>query len=110
LVRKNPSGSEQTKLYCDSGAGRIAVDTTRAGQQRVKDVFQGPFIFRSDKITTIDVYVDRSLIEAYFDSYRALSARAYPTYRDATGIELFTEGGNIAIPRIEVYTMNSIFK
>jgi sucrose-6-phosphate hydrolase SacC (GH32 family) len=108
-VRKTPGDSEYTRLYCDVGAGRIGVDTTNAGQQEKKANTSGPFTFKSDKTTTIDVYVDRSLVEVYFDSSRSVSARAYPANRDSTGIEMFAEGGDITVPRIEVYTMKSIF-
>jgi beta-fructofuranosidase len=108
-VRKNPSGTEYVKLYCSPGGNSIGVDTNRAGQVKVKADSSGPFTFKSDKTTVIDVYADRSLIEAYVDSGRALTARTYPANLDSTGIELFAEGGDITVSRLEVYTMLSIF-
>lgn len=60
-------------------------------------------------ICTSEIYVDRSLVEAFFNDYKAISIRAYTEEPDSRGISLSAEG-SVAIESLYVATMGSIFE
>ncbi len=55
-----------------------------------------------------EIYIDRSLVEAFFNDYKAISMRAYTESPDSQGICL-TADGIITIRRLYVADMQSIF-
>ncbi|MBR1759513.1 MAG: GH32 C-terminal domain-containing protein [Lachnospiraceae bacterium] len=61
-----------------------------------------------DGVISIEIYIDRSLVEGYFDDYKAISIRAYPEEEDSKGIDLFATG-NVTITDLYVASMSSIF-
>ncbi len=58
---------------------------------------------------SMEIYVDRSLVEAFFNDYKSISIRAYTEEPDSHAINLFAEG-NIAIESLYVASMGSIFE
>lgn len=61
-----------------------------------------------DEILSVEIYLDRSLVEAFFEESKAISIRAYPEDRSSQAISLFAEG-DVTIVSIYVATMESIF-
>ena len=61
-----------------------------------------------DGILSFEIYLDRSLVEAFFENSKAISIRAYPEDRNSRDISLFAEG-EVRIVSIYVATMGSIF-
>lgn len=57
---------------------------------------------------TMDIYVDRSLVEAFFNQYKSISIRAYTEEPDSQAIDLFATG-DVTVERLYVATMGSIF-
>lgn len=58
---------------------------------------------------TMDIYIDRSLVEAFFNEYKAISIRAYVEDPNSQGVSLFVEG-DVTIESLHVATMGSIFE
>ena len=61
-----------------------------------------------DGTITMDIYVDRSLVEAFFNAYKSISSRAYTEDPDSQGIDLFADG-DVIIESLHVAVMGSIF-
>ena len=61
-----------------------------------------------DGTITMEIYIDRSLVEGFFNDYKAISIRAYPEQRDSKAIELFATG-EVRILELYVASMSSIF-
>lgn len=57
----------------------------------------------------MEIYIDRSLVEGFFNDYKAISIRAYTEGPDSHGIDLFSTG-NVTIESLYVAAMSSIFK
>ena len=66
------------------------------------------FLPNEDGKITMDIYVDRSLVEAFFNEYRSISIRAYVEDPNSQGISLSSEG-HVVIEKLYVATMGSIF-
>ncbi|MBQ6235331.1 MAG: GH32 C-terminal domain-containing protein [Clostridia bacterium] len=61
-----------------------------------------------DGTITMEIYIDRSLVEGFFNDYKAISIRAYPEQKDSKAIELFA-AGDVSITELYVASMSSIF-
>ena len=61
-----------------------------------------------DGTISMEIYVDRSLVEAFFNDYKAISIRAYTDDPDSHAIDLFA-GGSVTIESLYVARMGSIF-
>jgi len=61
-----------------------------------------------DGTITMDIYVDRSLVEAFFNEYKAISIRSYVEDPASQAIDLFATG-EVTIESLYVATMGSIF-
>lgn len=59
-------------------------------------------------ILEMNIYVDRSLVEAFFNSDKAITTRAYTVDPESQGISLFAQG-EASIRSLRVATMGSIF-
>ena len=57
---------------------------------------------------TMDIYIDRSLVEGFFNEYKAISIRAYVEEVTSQAINLFAEG-DVVIESLYVAAMGSIF-
>lgn len=57
---------------------------------------------------TMDIYVDRSLVEAFFNEYKSISIRSYVEDPASQSINLFATG-DVTIDSLYVATMGSIF-
>ena len=57
---------------------------------------------------TMDIYIDRSLVEGFFNEYKAISIRAYVEDPSSQGMGLFATG-DVTIESLYVATMGSIF-
>lgn len=58
---------------------------------------------------SMEIYVDRSLVEAFFNDYKAISIRAYTDDQNSHAINLFAEG-SVTIESLYVASMGSIFE
>ena len=56
----------------------------------------------------IDIYLDRSLTEAFYDGFKAVTARFYPNDRNSMGLSLYADG-EVEIVSLHVAEMKSIF-
>ena len=61
-----------------------------------------------DGTVTIELFIDRSLVEGFFNDYKAISIRAYPEEKDSKAIELYATG-TVQIRELYVASMSSIF-
>lgn len=62
----------------------------------------------ADGTLTMDIYVDRSLVEAFFNESKSLSIRAYTEEPDSHGISFFADG-SVTIESLYIAGMGSIF-
>lgn len=62
-----------------------------------------------DTILSLEIYVDRSLVEAFFEDSKSISIRSYPEGGESRGISLSAEG-EVQIVSLYVASMNSIFE
>ena len=63
-----------------------------------------------DGITTIRIFLDRSVVEAFADERTALSVRAFPTLDSSTHIKFLSRGSESRIIEMRCWQMRSIYE
>ena len=98
---------DRTGFVYDVAAETIHGSTENRGEGcNVKNVSGA--LPNQDGTITMDIYVDRSLVEAFFNEYRSISIRAYVEDPNSQGISL-NATGDVQILSLYVATMGSIF-
>ena len=98
---------DETSYTYDAENGLIQGRTENKGEgAKVKSVSGA--LENQDDILSVEIYLDRSLAEAFFENSKAISIRAYPEDRDSHNISLFADG-DVTIVSIYAATMESIF-
>jgi sucrose-6-phosphate hydrolase SacC (GH32 family) len=101
------------KWDCTSFTYEVAAETIHGSTEnrgegcKVKNV-SGALTCEDGRIT-MDIYVDRSLVEAFFNESRSISIRSYVEDPASQGISL-NGTGDIVIEELYVAAMGSIFK
>ncbi len=76
--------------------------------QGAKSNFVSGYLPNEDGTIEIEIFIDRSLVEAFFNDYKAISIRAYTEDPASQAIDLFSDG-EIVILDLYVAVMGSIF-
>ncbi|TXS47923.1 glycoside hydrolase [Streptomyces sp. or43] len=108
-VLRSPGDEERTRLFYDPAAGQLGVDRTRSGNNSSAEgdlgIQKGPLTLTNGELT-LDVFLDRSMIEAYANSHKSITTRAYPFRQDSLGLRLFGDGS--VIKSMTVWKMGSM--
>ncbi|CAM5334220.1 hypothetical protein SGLAM104S_07093 [Streptomyces glaucescens] len=74
------------------------MDRSRSGNHSSAEpnlgVHKGPLALSNGQLT-LEVFVDRSVIEAYANSHKSITTRAYPFRQDSLGLRLFGDGSTV---------------
>lgn len=105
---KSDGDKDRTTLSYDPAAGVIYGNTQNRGKGAKRAEVSGDFTPEGSSLT-LDIFVDRSLVEAFFNNDKAISMRAYVKEPTSTGILLFSEGGDLEILSLKVTRLTSIF-
>lgn len=103
---KSDGDSDRTSYTYDAGTRTIAGDTSNKGSAASLNHVSGPLSLEDGKLC-MEIYIDRSLVEAYFNDTRSISMRAYGDH-DSQGIQLFSDG-NVLVESLYVTKMQSIY-
>ena len=98
---------DATRFTYEKASGTINGRTENKGQGAKASSVSG-VLTDGDGILSFEVYVDRSLVEAFFEDTKAISLRAYPEERDSKAISVEAEG-EVTIKKLYVAAMGSIF-
>ena len=98
---------DATSLSYDAAEGIINGFTENKGEGAKAKSVSGSLPIE-DGILTLEIYIDRSLVEGFFNDYKAISIRAYPEEKESKGIDLFASG-DVNIRELYVASMSSIF-
>ena len=96
-----------TTFRYDVAGAAIYGKTENKGEGAKSNSVSGTLPNEDGKIT-MEIYIDRSLVEGFFNSYKAISIRAYTEEKASHGINLFATG-SVTIESLYVASMGSIF-
>lgn len=106
-IQLKTDGDEDRTAYTYSVKnGTISGDTSNKGSAASTSHVSGPLPLEDGKLF-VEIYVDRSLAEAFFNDLKSLSIRSYCAY-DSQGIELFADG-EVTVESLYAAEMQSIY-
>lgn len=109
LAFKQNGEGDESKFTYDTASGRLTGSTTNRGDGASAMPGSGVLPLKDGKLT-MRVYIDRSLVEGFFNGDKALSLRSYPEDpASAQGLSVFAEGG-VTLDRLYVASMGSIYE
>lgn len=85
----------------------ISAYTKNKGSEAATNSTSGPLPLKNGKLT-MEIYIDRSLIEAFFNDTKSISMRTYSKY-DSQGIQLFADEDAVEVEELYVAEMKSIY-
>jgi beta-fructofuranosidase len=99
-VLRSPDGEEKTVILFDNVHLRLEVGDQTGDFQ----------ILPGEDTLKLHIFVDRSVIEVYANNREALVCRAYPKRPDSLGVRLITQGETARFRKVDVWTVNSIWR
>lgn len=97
---------DETEFRCSPTAGVISGMTQTRGSEATPGRVSGPLEL-SGPTAKIEIFIDRSLVEGFFNDTKAISIRSYSEF-EAQGMQVFAEGTSY-IKELYVARMESIF-
>lgn len=105
-LKKSSSGTDQTMFYYDSSSKTIIGSTQNSGKNASVGRVSG--LLQIEDTLIVEIFVDRSLIEAFFNNEKAISIRTYPE-KGSNEVELFSEGGEVLVLDFIMGEVESIY-
>ncbi len=107
-INMKQGGKWDATTYTYDVAGQtISGHTENKGEGCKAASVSGELPVKDGKLT-MEIYIDRSLVEGFFNDYKSISIRAYTDEPDSHGIDLFATG-TVSIDELYVARMGSIF-
>ena len=106
LTCKAEGRRNQTTFTCYPAKGTVDGYTSNRGKGAAVTVVEGPAPLK-DGTMTMEIFIDRSLVECYFNGDKAISVRSYAS-PDAGQIRLF--GGEVEVLSLRVCAVSSIYR
>ena len=107
LTCKAEGRRNQTTFTCYTAKGTMDGYTSNRGKGAAVSVVEGTLPLK-DGTMTMEIFIDRSLVEGFFNQDKAISIRSYAA-PEARKISLFAEG-ELLVTELQVYTVSSIYE
>jgi sucrose-6-phosphate hydrolase SacC (GH32 family) len=110
--RCSPGGEEETLLYYDRKESVLSVDRNKSSLDELADWdrgVQGGRLELNGENLMLQIYLDRSMVEAYANELKSLTTRVYPSLPDALGIQIWADG-TLTVKSMEIWEMKPAFE
>ena len=107
-INLKQGGKWDCTTYTYDAASETIFGSTENRGEGCKTKTVSGWLPNEDGTITMDIYVDRSLVEAFFNEYKSISIRSYVEDPNSQAMDLFATG-NVTIKSLYVATMGSIF-
>lgn len=106
ITVKSGGDRDETVFTYSKASGTISASTRNRGKAAKTGYVSGPLTVEDD-LLTLEVYIDRSLVEAFCNDTKSISVRSYSDFH-SRGIRLEADG-NVTIRSISAAPMKSIY-
>ncbi len=103
---KSDGNRNMTSFTYSTKEGKIFGNTKNKGSVASTNNVSGELSLKNSKLT-MEIYIDRSLVEAFFNDTKSISMRSYAAY-DAQKVELFADG-DVVLDDLYIAKMKSIY-
>jgi beta-fructofuranosidase len=112
IVRRSPSGSEETSIGYSRTRKMLLLDTRKSSQnpETKKGVDEGLLELGPHEALKLKIFLDGSVVEIFANGRAVLTGRIYPTRADSLGLAFYAQGGRTRLASLDVYEMSAISK
>ena len=103
---KSNGDTDMTSYTYSVENGTISGDTRNKGGAASPNHVSGPLLLEDGKLI-MEIYIDRSLVEAFFNDTKSISMRSYSDY-DSQGIQLVADS-DILVDNLYITDVQSIY-
>ncbi len=122
----SPDGKEETVVKYDPVAKELVVDFAKSavsGKGKTKmrpnivrepmlegfleDVSEqrAPFELKDGETLTLDIFIDRSIIEVFANGRQCVTQTVYPELVESTGVKLFSGDEKVKVERVQAWQL-----
>ena len=103
-VRVDKESENKTKIYYDKSKQKLIFDATKSGKEGWTIKEEAPLTINENELLSLDIFVDKSVVEVYANEKQAICRRIYPDNpKNAVGLELI--GKKSSVKHIEICDM-----
>ena len=108
-VREDDENGEKTLIYYDADEKALVMDASESGFAGRKVKESAPFALKKGEKLSLDIFVDKSVVEVYANERQAICRRVYPTNpAKATSVSAAADNaGFISVKAWEMAETNS---
>ena len=108
IFGKSPDGREEYKVYYNFSTQKWVVDASKSSlSSKVrKDIRTGDYAITQGATIHVRAFVDGSVLEVFIDNQVHFTGRFFPTLANATGVDLFANGGT-ATADVTIYNLTN---
>lgn len=92
---KTPNNEESYKVYYNMTTQEWVVDASNSSlnTQVRRDIRKGTYAIAPGSTINVRVFIDGSILEVFVNNKSHFTGRFFPTFANATGVDLFATGG-----------------
>ena len=106
VVRADEKNDNYTEIYYDATSGKLVFDATNSGIDGYRIKEEAPFVLEPKEKLSLDIFVDKSVIEVYANDRQAICRRVYPQC-PADAVSVIFIGERNTVETIEISDMAS---
>ncbi|WP_144554315.1 GH32 C-terminal domain-containing protein [Bacillus sp. X1(2014)] len=105
---KAPNEQEETTIFYDKERKTIQIDRQRSSiNPDIEKGIQGGALNLPDHILRAHLFVDKSIVEAYFNNEKSISSRVFPSLDQSKGLEVFGVDGEPFVRSMKAWSMDT---
>lgn len=104
-----PDDSEQTRIVVQPEHGELWVEHIGADPALALPVERMPLTLAPDRLVTLRIFVDGSVLEIFTGDGRCLATRRYPRQADDRGVMLFTAGAPVDVAHLTAWPLTAVW-
>lgn len=103
---------EETLVKISPSKKEFSVDRTKSSisEETHKSELVGRFDFKTGETVKLNMFIDHSTIEVFFNDKETLSTRVYPIKEDSDNVLIIVPKGEIKINYLKIWEMKGIYK
>jgi len=108
---ESPNQSEYTVIRFDTEKSTLSIDTLQSSLLKIqpRPPETGPLVLAKGEPLELRIFIDRSIVEVFANGRLFLGVRVYPTKEDASGVSLFSKGGDAELVSLEAWQIRSVW-
>lgn len=105
---KDPTNREETTIFYHNESKTVHIDRERSSENlEIEKGVQGGNMTLENNILKLQLFVDKSIVEAYVNNKKSISSRVFPTLDQSKGLEVYGIEGEPFVRMLRVWSIDN---